>query len=95
MKPLRPRTAKVIAAEIYASSKRMENQRAEVTKAFMAKHGYEPDLCKQVRKNGEWCLIKIDPVEAKQMRRELVERLFYSRAPTKWQKFCLWLARLK
>lgn len=78
-----------------ASDEQKFGQRAEITRAFIARHGYDPEHCKQVHRKGQWLIVKLDDDESKQIRRELIERLFYAKGPTRWQRLCLKMARLK
>lgn len=80
--------AALTAAEIGA-------QREEILTAFVAKYGFQPDECQQiVRPDNSWLVVRIDPAEVREIRLNIILHKLATTKPTRWQKFCVWLAGL-
>jgi len=70
-------------------------QREDILEAFIAKHGLHPDQCQQVIQGNRYFIIRLTREQERLARQRIIERLFYAQGPNRWQRFCLWLARLK
>lgn len=71
-------------------------QREEILKAFVAKYGYEPDECRQIESPIGYSVIRLDTKDAKVFREGLIREKIDKRFAglSKWQRFCMWMARL-
>lgn len=70
-------------------------QREEILEAFIAKYGFHPDQCQQVMEGNKWYVIQIRPETVRLIRERIISAQYYRQGPSKWQRFCLWMARLK
>jgi hypothetical protein len=74
----------------------VEGQRAEILKAFVAKHGFDPDNTIQVQSNQNgshtWQVIYTPKEDVVKIRRTLLISRFSREPLSPWKKFCVFLA---
>lgn len=72
-------------------------QREEIMKAFVAKHGFEPDECQQVIDGSKFYLIRLDPERVTVVRDNLIRSKLHMETQrfTFWQRLCLKMAGWK
>lgn len=81
------RHAEAQISQVYA-------QREEIMRAFIAKHGYQPDECIQIKQGDKWMVVRMDPDEQEKLRQTVFRFRIGSEPLTRWQRFCIWLSRV-
>lgn len=71
-------------------------QREEILKAFVAKHGFEPDEAMQIHDKLRWFVVRLDDEFREKVHRGIIEDRVNTELSklTWWQRFCIWMARL-
>lgn len=82
-------------ASVQARSAAIMAEREHILEAFIAKYGCHPDQCQQVMEGNKWYVIQIRPETVRLVRERIISAQYYRQGPSKWQRFCLWMARLK
>lgn len=80
-------------AHAAAVTREVMAQREEILRAFVAKHGFDPDECEQVYENNpngtRWYVIRLAPDRVRMMQREVILSRLKQKQFTRWQEFCL------
>lgn len=77
-------------------ARELEDSREEILTAFVSKFGFQPDECEQVLSDDgkSWCVVRLDPEKLARVTRAIVVSRLAQKRWGRWQRFCLWLARI-